>query len=73
MEIVRNPQDYDSKVPTNVRIIGTLKTLALKESERRGVTLAQIVNEALANHYNVEYDVLEARCKEETANEHSDS
>lgn len=73
MEIVRNPQDYDTKVPTNIRIIGDLKNRALKEADVRGVTLAQIVNEALANHYNVKYDVLEARCKEETTNEHSDS
>ena len=66
MDIVRNPQDYDTKVPTNIRIIGTLKDLALKESDVRGITLAQIVNESLAKHYNVKYDVLEARCKEET-------
>lgn len=53
MAIVNNPQSYDEKLPTNVRIIGELKVLALAESATRGITLAQIVNEALADRYNI--------------------
>ena len=53
MAIVQNPQDYDSKLPTNVRLIEQLKTAALFEAEKRGVTLAQVVNEALATRYNI--------------------
>lgn len=53
MAIVTNPQGYDSKVPTNIRLIEDLKTLAINEAERRGVTMARVINEALAARYNM--------------------
>lgn len=46
-----NPKKYDTKVPTNVRIDDALKKLALAECKEKGITLAQIVNEALQQRY----------------------
>jgi hypothetical protein len=54
---VANPQEYDSKIPTNVRIVGELKDKIHKEIESRkqageeNVSLAQIINESLAERY----------------------
>lgn len=53
MAIVNNPQDYDSKVPTNIRLVEVLKILAIGEASRREITLARVVNEALADRYNI--------------------
>lgn len=54
MQIIQNPQEYDKKLPTNVRLVGMLKTRALEEAKNRGTTLAQVINEALMERYNVE-------------------
>lgn len=55
MAIVQNPQNYDSKIPTNIRIVGMLKDLVAEEADKRGVSMALIVNEALADRYHVAY------------------
>lgn len=52
MSIVENPQVYDTKLPTNVRLQENLKSKALAEAERRGVTLAQVINDALEVYFN---------------------
>lgn len=72
MAIVQNPQNYDSKLPTNIRIVGLLKDLALQEAKERGVPLALIVNESLAERYKVAY-VVESPCKEEQPDERVDT
>lgn len=66
MGVIRNPQEYDSKVPTNIRLVDVLKTKAIAEAEKRNITLAQVVNEALAIRYNVNIEG-------EQKHEHSDT
>lgn len=52
MSIVKNPQIYDSKLPTNIRLREDIKAKAYAEAEERGITLAQVVNEALEVYFS---------------------
>ena len=54
METVNNPTSYDAKVPTNIRLSEDLKRKVLAEAEKRGTTIAKIVNEALEERYKQE-------------------
>lgn len=51
--IIQNNQEYDKKLPTNIRLVGRLKDLAISEARHKNVSLAKIVNESLAARYNV--------------------
>lgn len=53
MATINNPKlsAYDTKQPTNVRLIESLKKLAIKEAQERNVTLAHVINDALSVRY----------------------
>lgn len=51
MSIIKNPRQYDSKLPTNVRIDEKLKEHVYAEAEKRSVPIARIINEALEDRY----------------------
>lgn len=51
MSLIKNPQEYDTKLPTNVRIQKDLKALAYKEARKSKSTLSAIVNAALKERY----------------------
>ena len=51
MPIVNNPQTYDDKEPTNVRIVKALKNEARADALARGVHLSDIINELLREKY----------------------
>jgi len=53
MTVIDNPQKYDCKIPTNIRIEAKLKQLAIEESKKYNITLARIVNEALTERYKL--------------------
>lgn len=51
MPILDNPYDYDSKVPTNIRLDREIKEIILKEAEEKGTNMADIINNILVEHY----------------------
>ena len=51
MPVIRNPREYDQKVPTNVRLVRELKAYAKAEAKSRNIDLADVVNESLAERY----------------------
>lgn len=51
MQVVKNPKEYDNKLPTNVRLERDMKQRALKEAKERATTLSDVVNDALKERY----------------------
>lgn len=49
--LMPNDKDYDTKIPTNVRIEPDLKEKALEECETASTTLSDIINECLRERY----------------------
>ena len=54
MSTIKNPQKYDTKLPTNVRIREDLKQKAYEEVKTQRTTLSKIINDALEQRYNDE-------------------
>lgn len=50
--LVKNKTSYDTKVPTNVRLVNEIKKKVLAEAKARHITMADVINEILINHYN---------------------
>ena len=54
MKGIVNPKEYDSKVPTNVRLEKALKDKAIQEASDKKINLADVVNNALRERYRGE-------------------
>lgn len=51
MPIVNNPQEYDDKEPTNIRLVKGLKDSIREEAETQGTSLSDVVNEILEQYF----------------------
>lgn len=52
--MIENKKEYSTKVGTNLRLDKELKRELIKRAEELNMTLADLVNEALKKHFNVE-------------------
>lgn len=53
MSVITNPQKYEDKMPTNVRLDKEVKEALKTEAEEKNIDMAEIVNEALKKRYKL--------------------
>lgn len=49
--LIKNPKEYDTKEPTNLRLEEEIKVLLKEKAEKEGVTMSDIINDVLAKMF----------------------